>query len=228
VVGHWGDRGQPSNLDYHVAVDWNFYSVAVCAGPQGASMSSSPATGVQIFHRGRGGRASHVRVAGQNHWGPRWANTWPPAQQARWPNGRRDWVRRPGGPRSGVGHRGLCRAAADRARSMSNRVCDPASAFWRLATRYPGEQLGGRLRARACRPVRVRQAFVEHPAQERAATRSPPWPRMGLGHHGNIRGPGYYPLTIGRRPIQRQGHKMHQPTIEKLHGPAPGRHGPMH
>src|SRR6202020_943954 len=111
------------------------------------------------------------------------------------------------------GHRGLCRAAADRARSYRTG-CAVLPRHSALGDPLPGRAVGGRLRASAlgrCEFIRLCRA----PTQKRAATRRPRgrgWRRPSRQHSR----PRLLPLTIGTADPAK-GNPMHQPTIEKLH-----------
>src|SRR6202166_2342005 len=76
--------GATVNVDYHVAVDWNFYSVPYALVRKRVDVFVTR-TGVQVFHRGE--RAASHGWAGTIT-GLRWANTCR-RRTARWPNGRR-------------------------------------------------------------------------------------------------------------------------------------------
>ena len=65
VVGHWA-IGAIVNVDYHVPVDRNFYSVPYALVRKRVDVFVTRSA-VQIFHRGERA-ASHVRHGGQNHW----------------------------------------------------------------------------------------------------------------------------------------------------------------
>ncbi len=85
VIGHWA-IGATVNLDYHVAVDWNFYSVPYALVRKRVSMSSSlgPACRFSIAVSGPPAMPGWPgKITG-----PRWANTCR-RRTARWPSGRR-------------------------------------------------------------------------------------------------------------------------------------------
>src|SRR5882757_8578704 len=183
VIGHWA-IGATVNLDYHVAVDWNFYSVPSALVRKRVDVFLTR-TGVQIFHRGERA-ASHARVAGQNHW-TTLGEHMPPAHRAvakRTP----DWVR------SQAAKVGVATAAyVERlltGRDHIEQGVRSCRGILRLATRYPGEQLEAAC-VRAMSAGASSSGFVEHLLKS-GRPRVDPVAEDGLGHHGNIRGPGYY------------------------------------
>jgi hypothetical protein len=182
VVGHWA-IGATVNPDYHVAVDWNFYSVPYALVRKRVAVFLTR-TGVQIFHRGER-VASHARVGGQNHWATLDEHM-PPAHSAvarRTP----DWVR---GQAAKVG----VATAAYVERRLTGRdhveqAVRSCLGILRLASRYPSEQLEAAC-VRAMAAGASSSGFVEH----RLKSGRPlvdPVAEDGVGHHGNIRGPGY-------------------------------------
>jgi transposase len=183
VVGHWA-IGVSVNLDYHVAFDRNFYSVPYALVRKRVDIFITQ-TGVQIFHRGERA-ASHARPGGHNHW-TTLGEHMPPAHQAV-ANRTPDWVR---GQAAKVG----VATAAYVERLLTGRDhieqgVRSCLGVLRLASRYPGEQLEA-----ACVRAMVAGAsssgFVEQllkyggPLTDSVAD-------DGVGHHGNIRGAGYY------------------------------------
>jgi transposase len=187
VAGHWA-VGASVNIDYHVAVDWNFYSVPYALVRKRVDVFLTR-TGVQIFHRGERATeharegASHARVGGQNHW-TTLDEHMPPAHSAvarRTP----DWVR---GQAAKVGVAYVERLLTGRDHiEQGVRSC---LGILRLATRYPSEQLEA-VCVRAMSAGASSSGFVEHLLKS-GRPLVDPVAEDGVGHHGNIRGPGYY------------------------------------
>jgi transposase len=183
VVGHWA-IGATVNLDYHVAVERNFYSVPYALVRKRVDVFVTR-SGVQIFHRGER-VASHARVAGHNHW-TTLSEHLAPAHSAvarRTP----DWVR------SQAAKVGVATAAyVERLLTGRDHVEQGVRSclgILRLATSYPGEQLEAAC-MRAMAAGASSSGFVEQllksgrPLVDAVA-------EDGIGHHGNIRGAGYY------------------------------------
>ena len=183
VVGHW-TIGATVNVDYHVAIDLNFYSVPYALVRKRVDAFVTR-TGVQIFHRGERA-ASHVRQTGQNHWATLGEHM-PPAHSAvakRTP----DWVR---GQAAKIG----VATAAYVERRLTGRDhieqgVRSCLGILRLATRYPGEQMEAAC-VRAMSAGASSSGFVEHLLKS-GRPLADPVDEGGIGHHGNIRGPGYY------------------------------------
>jgi transposase len=183
VVGHW-TIGATVNVDYHVAVDLNFYSVPYALVRKRVDAFVTR-TGVQIFHRGERA-ASHVRQTGQNHWATL-SEHMPPAHSAvarRTP----DWVR---GQAAKIG----VATAAYVERLLTGRDhieqgVRSCLGILRLATRYPVEQMEAAC-VRAMSAGASSSGFVEHLLKS-GRPLVEPVAEDGIGHHGNIRGPGYY------------------------------------
>lgn len=183
VVGHW-TIGATVNVDYHVAIDLNFYSVPYILVRKRVDAFVTPDS-VQIFHRGER-VASHVRHAGQNHW-TTLGEHMPPAHSAvakRTP----DWVR---GQAAKVG----VATAAYVERLLTGRDhieqgVRSCLGILRLATRYTGEQMEAAC-VRAMSAGASSSGFVEHLLKS-GRPLADPVDEDGIGHHGNIRGPGYY------------------------------------
>jgi hypothetical protein len=183
VVGHWA-IGATVNVDYHVAVEWNFYSVPYALARKRVDVFLTR-TGVQIFHRGERA-ASHARVAGQNHWATLGEHM-PPAHSAvakRTP----DWVR------DQAAKVGVATAAyVERLLTGRDHVEQGVRSclgILRLATRYPSEQLEAAC-VRAMSAGASSSGFVEHLLKS-GRPLVDPVAEDGIGHHGNIRGAGYY------------------------------------
>jgi hypothetical protein len=154
VVGHW-TIGATVNVDYHVAVDLNFYSVPYALVRKRVDAFVTR-TGVQIFHRGERA-ASHVRQTGQNHWATL-SEHMPPVHSAvarRTP----DWVR---GQAAKIG----VATAAYVERLLTGRDhieqgVRSCLGILRLATRYPVEQMEAAC-VRALSAGASSSGFVEH------------------------------------------------------------------
>ena len=161
-----GDRGGTVNLDYHVAVERNFYSVSMALARKRVDVFVTR-SGVQIFHRGERA-ASHARVAGQNHWTTLKRTHATGAQRC----GQAD-AGLGGRPscQGRCGHFGLRRAVADGARSCRAGCAVLASAFcaWRR------DDSGDQLEAACVRAMAAAGAsssgFVEHLLKSGSATR---------------------------------------------------------
>ena len=183
VVGHWA-IGATVNLDYHVAVERNFYSVPYALVRKRVDVFVT-CSGVQIFHRGERA-ASHVRQTGQNHW-TTLGEHMPPAHSAvarRTP----DWVR------SQAAKVGVATATyVERLLTGRDHVEQGVRSclgILRLATRYPSEQLEAAC-VRAMSAGASSSGFVEHVLKS-GRPLVDPVADDGVGRHGNIRGPGYY------------------------------------
>jgi len=183
VVGCWA-IGATVNIDYHVAVGPNFYSVPYALARKRVDVFVTR-TGVQIFHRGER-TASHVRRAGHNQWATLDEHM-PPAHSAV-ANRTPDWVR---GQAAKVG----VATAAYVERLLTGRDhieqgVRSCLGILRLATRYPSEQLEAAC-VRAMAAGASSSGFVEHllksgrPLADTVA-------EGGVGHHRNVRGPSYY------------------------------------
>lgn len=183
VIGHWA-IGATVNLDYHVAVDWNFYSVPYALVRKRVDVFLTR-TGVQIFHRGERA-ASHARVAGQNHWATLGEHM-PPGHSAvakRTPDWVRDQAAKVGVATAAYVERLLT------GRDHIEQGVRSCLGILRLATRYPGEQLEAAC-VRALSAGASSSGFVEHLLKS-GRPLVDPVAEDGVGHHGNIRGPGYY------------------------------------
>ncbi len=183
VVGHWA-IGATVNLDYHVAIERNFYSVPYALVRKRVDVFVTRG-GVQIFYRGERA-ASHVRQLGQNHW-VTLGEHMPPAHSAV-ANRTPDWVR------AQAAKVGVATAAyVERlltGRDHIEQGVRSCLGILRLATRYPGEQLEAAC-VRAIAAGASSSGFVEHllksgqPLTETVADE-------GVGDHRNVRGAAYY------------------------------------
>src|ERR1700674_616939 len=183
LVGHWA-IGTTVNVDYHVAVEWNFYSVPYALVRRRVDVFVTR-TAVQIFHRGERA-ASHARVAGQNHWATLGEHM-PPAHSAvakRTPDWVRDQAAKVGVATAAYVERLLT------GRDHIEQGVRSCLGILRLATRYPGEQLEAAC-VRALSAGASSSGFVAHLLKS-GRPLVDPVAEDGVGHHGNIRGPGYY------------------------------------
>ena len=183
VVGRWA-IGATVNLDYHVAIERNFYSVPFTLVRKRVDVFIT-GSGVQIFHRGERA-ASHVRQTGQNRW-TTVGEHMPPAHSAV-ANRTPDWVR---GQAAKVG---LATAAyVERlltGRDHIEQGVRSCLGILRLGTRYPGEQLEAAC-VQAIAAGASSSGFVEHLLKSgHALTQTVA--DEGLGDHRNVRGAGYY------------------------------------
>jgi transposase len=183
VVGQW-TIGATVNLDYHVAVGRNFYSVPYALVRKRVDVFVTK-TAVQIFHRGER-TASHARLVGYNHWTTLSAHM-PPAHSAV-ANRTPDWVR------NQAAKVGVATAAyVERLLTGRDHIQQGVRSclgILRLATRYPAEQLEAAC-VRALAAGASSSGFVEQllksgrPLADTAT-------EDGIGHHGNVRGADYY------------------------------------
>ncbi len=183
VVGHWA-IGATVNLDYHVAIERNFYSVPYALARKRVDVFVTRSC-VQIFHRGERA-ASHVRQLGQNHW-TTLGEHMPPAHSVmadRTP----EWVRAQAA-RVGVATAAYVERLLT-GRDHIEQGVRSCLGILRLATRYPGERLEVAC-VRAMAAGASSSGFVEHllksghPLTETVADDS-------VGDHRNVRGAGYY------------------------------------
>jgi hypothetical protein len=183
VLGQWSIAATV-NVDYHVAVERNFYSVPDELVRQHVDVFVTR-TVVQLFHRGERA-ASHIRLAGQNHWSTL-PEHMPPAHSAV-ANRTPDWVR---GQAARVG----VATAAYVERRLTGRDhiqqgVRSCLGILRLATRHSAEELEAAC-IRALAAGASSSGFVEHllksgrPIADASIEDGP-------GNHGNIRGSEYY------------------------------------
>jgi transposase len=183
VIGQWS-IGATVNVDYHVVVDRNFYSVPFALVGKRVDAFVT-ATAVQIFYRNER-VASHARLGGQNH-AARLDSHMPPAHSAmakRTP----DWVR------AQAAKVGVATAAyAERlltARDHVEQGVRSCLGILRLATRYEAAELEAAC-VRALTAGAISSTFVEQLLKiGRPITDSPA--DGSIGHHENIRGRDYY------------------------------------
>ncbi len=183
VVGQWA-IGVTVNVDYHVAVERNFYSVPYALVRKRVDVFVTRSS-VQIFHRGER-TASHARVAGQNHW-TTLSEHMPPAHSAvakRTP----DWVREQAA-KVGVATAAYVERLLT-GRDHIEQGVRSCLGILRLATRYPGEHLEAAC-VRAMAAGASSSGFVEQLLKSGRPLVAPA-AEDGIGHHGNIRGGDYY------------------------------------
>jgi len=184
VIGQWA-IGATVNVDYHVVVDHNFYSVPFALVGKLVDVFVT-VTAVQIFYRNER-QASHARRAGQNHW-----VTLPchmPPEHSAIANRTPDWVR------AEAAKVGLATAAyVERLLTGRDHIQQGVRSclgILRLAHRYQATELEAAC-VRALAAGARSSAFVEQllklgrPSADNTATDA------ALGHHENIRGGGYY------------------------------------
>ena len=183
VVGQWA-IGVTVNVDYHVAVERNFYLVPYALVRKRVDVFVTRSS-VQIFHRGER-TASHARVAGQNHW-TTLSEHMPPAHSAvakRTP----DWVREQAA-KVGVATAAYVERLLT-GRDHIEQGVRSCLGILRLATRYPGEHLEAAC-VRAMAAGASSSGFVEQLLKSGRPLVAPA-AEDGIGHHGNIRGGDYY------------------------------------
>ena len=183
VIGRW-HVAATVNVDYHVAVERNFYSVPFALARKRVDVFVTP-TGVQIFHRGER-VASHVRLTARNQWATLPAHM-PPAHSAV-ASQTPDWVRAEAAKVGVATAEYVERLLAGRDHVQQGvRSC---LGILRLARRHPAGQVDAACR-RALAAGACSSGFVEQllksgrPIADAIAD-------DGAGPHGNVRGPGYY------------------------------------
>jgi hypothetical protein len=129
VLGQWSIAATV-NVDYHVAVERNFYSVPHELVRKHVDVFVTR-TVVQLFHRGERA-ASHIRLAGQNHWSTL-PEHMPPAHSAV-ANRTPDWVRGQAA-RVGVATAAYVERLSLPGVTTSSRAPASASCAWPPATR---------------------------------------------------------------------------------------------
>jgi transposase len=183
VIGQWA-IGATVNVDYHVAVDLNFYSVPYALVRKRVDVFVTP-TAVQIFHRGERA-ASHARAAGHNHWTTLGAHM--PPEHSAVANRTPDWVR------AQAARVGVATAAyVERLLTGRDHIQQGVRSclgILRLATSYPGERLEAAC-VRALAAGACSSGFVEH-LLKTGRPLADPLAEDGVGHHGNVRGGDYY------------------------------------
>ena len=154
VIGHW-TIGATVNVDYHVAIERNFYSVPYALARKLVDAFATRSD-VQFFHRGER-VASHVRDLGHNQWITLDAHMTPAHSAVA--NRTPDWVR---GQAAKVGV--ATAAYVERLLTGRDHVEQGVRSclgILRLATRYPGERLEAAC-VRAIAAGASSSGFVEH------------------------------------------------------------------
>lgn len=183
AVGQWKIACRV-NVDYHIAVERNFYSVPHRLVRKPVDVFLTP-TLVQVFHRGER-VASHIRAKGHNHWSTS-AEHMPPAHTtvaSRTP----DWVR------AEAAKIGVATAAyVERLLTGRDHIQQGVRSclgILRLAAKHPAERLEA-----ACRWALAAGAqssgFVEQLLKSRRPIPAPVTDD-GPGMHANVRGSDYY------------------------------------
>jgi transposase len=183
VLGQWSVDAAV-NVDYHVAIDRNFYSAPHELVRKRVDVFITR-TAVQLFYRGER-VASHVRLSGQNHWATL-AEHMPPAHSAV-ANRTPDWVR---GQAARVGV--ATAAYVERLLTGRDHVQQGVRSclgILRLATRHSAEELEAAC-IRALAAGASSSGFVEHLLKSGRPI-ADPIAEDGPGSHGNIRGSEYY------------------------------------
>jgi len=183
VVGEWKIACKV-NVDYHVAVDYNFYSVPYSLVHQTVDAFLTPSA-VQIMHRGER-VASHPRARGRNHWETLPAHM-PPEHTAA-ANQTPDYVRAEAAKVGVATAEYVERLLTSRDHIQQGvRSC---LGVLRLARTYSPE------RAEAACQRALRAGVASSGYVEQLLKSSPPLPEASaddtVGIHANIRGSDYY------------------------------------
>jgi transposase len=183
VLGEW-TIGCTVNVDYHIAFEWNFYSVPYRLVHKVVDAFVTP-TSVQIFHRGER-VASHVRATGRNCWITA-AEHMPPAHSAvakQTP----DWIR------AEAAKIGVATAAyVERLLNGRDHIQQGVRSclgILRMARQHPVERLEA-----ACRRALAAGAHSSGYVEQLLKSRRPipdPLHDDGPGLHDNLRGSSYY------------------------------------
>ena len=183
VVGQWKIECTV-NVDYHIAVDYSFYSVPYTLVHQSVDAFLTP-TAVQIMHRGER-VASHPRSHKRNHWETLPAHM-PPEHTAA-ANQTPDYVRAEAAKVGVATAEYVERLLTSRDHIQQGvRSC---LGVLRLARTYSAERAEAACQ-RALSAGVLSSGYVE---QLLKSSRPIPDPAAdeGVGHHANIRGSGYY------------------------------------
>ena len=183
VVGQWKIECTV-NVDYHVALDHNFYSVPFDLVRKRVDAFLTAST-VQILHQGER-VASHPRFAGKNHWETLAAHM-PPKHSAA-ANQTPDYIRAEAAKVGVATAEYIERLLASREHIQQGvRSC---LGVLRLSRAHSPDRLETACQRALCAGV-LASGYVEHLLKS-----SMPTPdgsaNEGMGHHANIRGPGYY------------------------------------
>lgn len=183
VLGEW-TIGCTVNVDYHIALEWNFYSVPYRLVHKVVDAFVTP-TSVQIFHRGER-VATHVRATGRNYWATE-AEHMPPAHSAvanQTPNRIRAEAAKVGGATAAYVERLL------NGRDHIQQGVRSCLGILRLARQHPVERLEA-----ACRWALAAGAHSSRFVEQLLKSRRPipdPVCDDGPGLHHNLRGSSYY------------------------------------
>jgi transposase len=184
-LGEWR-IGCRVNVDYHVAIDGNYYSAPYALARQRVDVFVT-ARAVQIVHRGQR-VATHAKALGKNHWSTI-PDHMPPAHSA-------VARRTPDHVRAAAAKIGISTAAyVERLLTSRDHVEQGVRSclgILRLGGKYGPERL-----ERACRWALAAGASSSGYVEQLLKSRRPiPDPddhqQGGLGDHANVRGPGYY------------------------------------
>lgn len=183
VVGEWKIECRV-NVDYHIALERNFYSVPYTLVHKTVDAFMTPSA-VQILHRGER-VASHVRAVGRNHWVTAAVHL-PPAHAAV-ANQTPDWVR------AEAAKVGMATAAyVERlltSRDHLQQGVRSCLGILRLAGKYPSERVEAVCR-HALAAGAASSGFVEQLLKSSRPVPDAPADE-GVGSHANVRGSRYY------------------------------------
>ncbi len=183
VVGEWKiELGV--NVDYHVAIERNYYSVPYTLVHKSVDAFLTP-TSVQIFHRGQR-VATHPRLTGQNH---------PSTQDAHLAPAHSAMAKRtPDHVRAAAAKIGVTTAEyVERLLTSRDHIEQGVRSclgILRLAGKYPAATMEA-----ACQRALIAGARSSGYVEELLKSGRPIPEAVsdeGPGHHGNIRGAGYY------------------------------------
>ena len=183
VIGLW-KIGCTVHVDYHIAVERNFYSVPCRLVRKGVDLFLT-ASSVQIFHRGER-VASHLRLSGTNRYSTL-SEHMPPAHAAvaaRTP----DWVRAEAA-KIGVATGAYVERLLT-GRSHIEQGVRSCLGVLRLGRQYPVDRIEAACRRALAAGARS-SGYLEALLKSSRPIPENPEPD-GPGHHSNIRGPSYY------------------------------------
>jgi transposase len=183
IIGEWRIE-KTVNKDYHIALDYNYYSVHYALIGKKVDAFLTPAL-VEIFHRGQR-VACHPRASGKNHW--KTCNEHMPPAHSAVANRTPDTIR------AEAAKIGIATAAyVERLLTSRDHIEQGVRSclgILRLATQYPHERLEQACRGALAAGVRS-SGYVEQWLKTSHALPDPT-PDTGAGSHANLRGPGYY------------------------------------
>jgi len=183
IIGEWKIE-KTVNRDYHIALDYNYYSVHYALVGKKVDAFLTPLL-VELFYRGER-VASHPRASGRNHW-KTCAEHMPPAHSAI-ANRTPDWLR------AEAAKIGLATAAyVERLLTSHDHIEQGVRSglgILRLGTKYPAARLEAACQCALAAGVRS-SGYVE---QLLKTPRTIPDPASNTvsGSHANVRGAGYY------------------------------------